>query len=184
MASFLEIGLLQNFSLIFPAILVFVVIYAILQKTKLLGDKSIVNALIAIAAGFLVMLSKDIVHIISFMTPWFIVLAIAILLMLMIYKLMGATDENIAHYLTTDKTIQWTLFVLGLIIIIATIANVYGSRLIPADSETAAIDGESTDIASNVQSAIFNPKVLGMILIMLIAAFTIGIITMEGTKNR
>ena len=35
----LEIGLLNYFAVIFPAILVFVFVYAILQKIKILGEK-------------------------------------------------------------------------------------------------------------------------------------------------
>ena len=45
MATVLDIGLLEYFSIIFPAILIFLLVFALLQKIKILGDnKTIKNS--------------------------------------------------------------------------------------------------------------------------------------------
>ena len=74
MVTFLETGLINYFAIIFPALLVFAVVFALLEKTKIVGENKGINAIIAIVLAFMVMLSANVAEIINYMAPWFVVL--------------------------------------------------------------------------------------------------------------
>lgn len=177
MVTFLETGLINYFGIIFPALLVFAIVFALLEKTKLLGENKGINAIIAIVLAFIVMLSANIANIINYMAPWFVVLIIFVLLLLIVYKMMGASDQNLVNVITEYKGIQWTIAILGIIIAIAAIANVYGPGLVPLTSEGNETVEEG--FGSEVGKIFFHPKVLGLLLIFLIAVFAVLLLTRE-----
>ena len=186
MATFLEFGLLEYFSIIFPAILIFVIVFALLQKIKILGDNKTINALVAIALAFIVLLSQNILNIINFAAPWFVIFFIFMVLLLTVFKLMGASDENIAGVIRGDKVVQWTIIALSLIIIISAFSNVYGQKLLPYTLEEGNVtveEGEAStateSFQQNVMAVFFHPKVLGLIFLLLVAVFTIALVTKE-----
>ena len=83
MATFVDISILQNFSSVFTFILVFVIVYSMLETTKALGaDKKSMNAIIAMIVGFLVSMSSGVVAVIQSFTPWFTMLLILIFFIL------------------------------------------------------------------------------------------------------
>jgi magnesium-transporting ATPase (P-type) len=182
----LQLGILSYFSAIFPALLVFVLVYAILEKTKILGENKIVHSIAAIVAAFLVLLSRDIIAIISFGAPWFVLVFVFLTLLLLIYRFMGASEEDLAKVIRTDKPIQWAVFAVGAIIVIAAISNIYGQRLLEKEGveggnvtaeEKAAEEGRT--FSSELYDTVFNPKVLGLIFIFLVAVFAIALLTRE-----
>jgi len=188
MATFLETGLLNYFSIVFPALLVFVLIFALLQKIKILGESKSINALVAIALGFIVLLSENILSLINFAAPWFVIFFIFMVLLLVVFKLMGASDENIASVIRNDKIVQWAIIAISLIIVASALGNVYGQKLLPLTAEenvTEAVeDGEITSVATtsyrtNVAAVFFHPKMLGLVFLLLVAVFTIALITKE-----
>ncbi len=181
MASILQVGVLKYFSLIFPALLVFVVVFALLEKTKVIGENKTVNAIIAIAIGFMVILFEDIISIINYMAPWFVLLFIFFILLLILYKLLGASDQNIAEFFTKNKGLQFVLIGIGVIILIAAIAHVYGQRLLPVTDEGVNVTAleEPTSFKQNVLNVLFDPKILGMIFILVIAVAAIALLTKE-----
>jgi len=188
MAAFLDVGLLEYFSIIFPALLIFVVVYALFEKLKIVGESKSVHAIIAIAFAFILMLSKDVMDIINFISPWFVLLFIFIILLLVAYKTLGASDENIANFIRTDKLTQWIIIIIGVIILFSALSHVYGERLLPI-TEGGTVSGENnmtsvTGSATPTYSArmgetFFHPKVLGFVLIMTIAVFTVGLLTKD-----
>jgi hypothetical protein len=186
MVTFLEIGLLRYFSIIFPALLVFALVYALLQKTQMLGKSISMNAIIAIVAAFLVMLSEDVIALINFIAPWFILFFLFIVLLLIVYKIFGASDENLKSFITTDRPVQWAIFAVGVLIVVAGLSHVYGQRLLPVTLENEtnltsvqAVGTATSSFRENVTRIFFNPKIIGLILIMFIAVFAIALLTRE-----
>ena len=143
------------------------------------------HAILAIVAAFLTMLSRDIASIINFGAPWFIMAFVFLTLMLLIYRFMGASEADLADA-AKDKTVAWTIFTVSIIIVIASISHVYGQRLLeraPGEPDLAtgepgegAAAGEET-FRSELFDALFNPKVLGLIFIFLVAVFTVSLLT-------
>ena len=185
----LEFGILNYFSIIFPALLVFVLIYAIFEKTKIIGESKSIHAIVAIVAAFVVILSRDIVDIINFGAPWFVLVFVFLTLLLLIYRFMGASEADLSNVIRTDKIIQWTIFTVGIIIVISSISHIYGQRLLeqaPGEEEGVTVaearekaEAEGRTYRSEVYEAIFNTQVLGLIFIFLVAVFTIGLLSRE-----
>lgn len=187
----LDLGVLDYFSAIFPALLVFVLVYAILEKTKMLGESKPIHAIVAIVAAFMVMLSKNILEMINFGAPWFILVFVFGVLLIMIYRFMGASEADLSRVIRTDKALIWFIFAIGILIVIVSISQVYGQRLLEQEAEGENITvAEARELAkeagedgityrSELHKTFFNSKVLGLIFIFLVAVFTISLLTRE-----
>ena len=184
MVTPLESGaLLEKFSIIFTLILVMVIVYAIMQWTKMFGESRGIHMIVGLIFGLFVIMIPDITQLISTMIPWFVLLFIFLLLMIMAYKIFGATDDDILGALrSSDKTIIYVVIIIAIIIIIASFSSVYGQRFLTGKK---AVVGEgvpepgstaTTSFASNIGATFFHPKVIGLIFIFLVAAFTIALL--------
>lgn len=177
----MQLGVLKYFSIIFPALLVFVVVFALLEKTKILGENKVTHSIIAIVIAFMVILLKDIVSIINYMAPWFVLLFVFFVFLLVLYKLLGATDQNIADFFTKNRGFQFVIIGIGLVILIASIAYVYGPKVLPVtgDGVNVTAVGEAGTFKENVFAVLFSPKILGMIFILVVAIAAIALLTRE-----
>ena len=189
MATILDISILKGFSIIFVMVLIIVLVYAILQFTKALGDSKGMHILIAFLIGLLSLLVPDVTELVATMVPWFTVFFLFVVFMLLGYKLFGATDSDIAGFMKTDKTIGWGIFVVSIIIMVAATGNVYGQRhLTGSDGEPLPVDDISIDASgsepdkwsSNIYSTLYHPKILGMLLLFAIGAVTVGVLASSG----
>ena len=185
MATFIEtLGLLDYFSPILSAVLVFALVGALLLKTKVLGENKVVGWLIAAVLGLLTLISEDVVNLINFISPWFVIMFIFLILLLLTYRLFGVTEDNIVHYMLNDRTINWTLLAIGLAIIGAGIFNVFGQRALQAGTDGIPnADGETTGFETNLFKTLFSPKILGLIMVFAIAIFTVGFLGGGGTEG-
>jgi len=189
-----QLGLIEFFSWIFPFLLVFAIVYALFEKFKLLGDSKSIHAIIAIAIAFIVLISRDVTAIINYIAPWFVLMIIFIILLLVVYKIFGASDKDLADFITTHTMTQWVIILIGILIVISGISAVYGQRLVPYTQEGETVDGETVDgedvtlvtegdsFGSSVAKTLFSPKILGLFLIFMIAAFSIGLLTQPSAK--
>ena len=183
MATILDVSLLQSFDVIFVPILVFVILFALLQKTKALTDGVGINALISAVAALIILLSETAVKIVNFMVPWFAVAIIFLVLLLLIFQMFGAKDADILSVLKGDKAIIWSILGLGLLILLAAFGSVLGQSVGPylGDGAPTAADG-STSVSSgnfetNVMATLFHPKVLGMLVIFGILIMAVFLLT-------
>jgi hypothetical protein len=175
MATVLDVSLLQSFDIVFAAVLVFAIVFAILSKTKLITDNVTFNALIAAVISFLVMLSNTVVQIVNLMIPWFVLVIILLLLLLLIFQVMGASDKNIFEAMKSEKIIIWALLGVGMLIFVIAAGYVLGQDAGPyltgesnTTSDGTTISGSSTgtaDFGTNVTATLFHPKVLGIFVI-------------------
>ena len=184
MATFLDaVGTLEEFSVIFIFILVLVVVYGLLQYTKLLGENKAIHAIIALAISFLFLFSQTAGEIIKIIVPWFVILFSGILFLLVGIKMFGATKEADLDFwslVSQHETTKWWIISLTLVIVIGAIATVY--------SEKGRVFGEGGEVQSTREGSvgeigtkgeagfwgtISHPKVLGFIAILLIASFVV-----------
>ncbi|MBD3313963.1 hypothetical protein GF345_05970 [Candidatus Woesearchaeota archaeon] len=187
MVTILDSGLLEHFTLIFSLIFVIAIIYGIFSMGKVFGDNKGLHALIALVVGLLVIMVPDITNIIAVMIPWFTLLFIFILFLLITYKIFGATDSDIMSVLRVDNVVIWVIIIIAIVIVIASFSNVYGQKLLESGDgetvdadDTASIDSTaSSSFGSNVSATFFHPKVLGMLFILIVAVFTISLLAMK-----
>ena len=172
MATVLDVGLLEYFSAIFPVILVFALVYAVLFKAKVIGDKPAINAIIAIVAGLLMLLSEKAIQVLNFMIPWFAVVIFFFVLMILLFKIFGLKDESLQSAIK-DKAVYWAFIGICMAIIGVSFANAFGQEALEAGSG----DGAAGDFQSNIFRIIQHPKILGVIVIISIAVMSIAVLT-------
>lgn len=201
MATFLDISGLGFFSSVFTFILIFVVVYSLLTYGKILGSNSGLHSLIAISIAVLFMFSRDAISVVNFVIPWFTIMFIIIILMIMAYSLFnpGANLYNIMVSAGSHKTVVYWVISLSVIIILLGLSNTYGQKVGPyltegdnvalggngvygndsnvisgaADNFRGTSDVNSGNFQTNLGATLFHPKVLGMIFILLLGTFTI-----------
>ena len=183
MATVLDVSLIQSFDIVFPVLLVFALVFSLLQKTKAISDSVWINSLIAVKIAFMVLLSDTLIGMINFMTPWFVVMIIFLILMILMFQVFGASESDVKSVLG-DKAIQWTLVGVGLIILVASFGHVLGQSMIEqsagGESVDALVSADGTATGSfdqNITAIMFHPKVLGMLIMFAIAIFAVSLLS-------
>lgn len=182
----INLELMQHFSPVILFILVFVLLYAIFQWAKILGDSKPIHAIIAFLGSFFITIfSESARSMMEFMIPWFMLLAIFLVLAIMLYKVLGASDSDIRSVLKSRPQVQYTLFVLIVIIILGALAQAYGQKqlAITTGNTTGTVYGPGNPGTNNTASGSFNqnvgatfyhPKVLGTIFLFFVGAITVA----------
>lgn len=186
----LELGFLQYFSPIFVFVLVFVIVYAMMQFTKFMGDNKIVHSLIALFIAIIFLFSTAASTVILFIAPWFTIFFIFLIFMIMAYKLFGATDDQIKTVISKWHAGQYFIATIAIIIMLFGLGSGLGQKLLTYTQPEAGEEGvlaavgvvgegstATTSYTQNLAATIFNPKVLGMVLILIIASLTIRAMT-------
>ena len=91
MATAIDFGLIQPFSFLFPFIFVWAVVFATLQKSKLIGGAIGIDSIVAFAVSLMVLLSQTLIDILNFMIPWFTVAIIFFMLLMLMFMVFGAS---------------------------------------------------------------------------------------------
>ena len=103
---------------VYPFLLVFTLLFAILQKSKILGDdKKQVDALVALSIALIVVAFSWSTDIIILLMPF---LAVSIVILLVFLILYGFVASDVGEGLVIDNRIKWGLT--GLIMIAVVIA--------------------------------------------------------------
>lgn len=162
MATFWDVGTIEYIAPVLIFVLIFVLIYAVLQKTKMLGGSNKVDFIVSMVLSLIALVSENAVKFISVLTGWYVLLFVAIILIALIMAF-GAKEGDAIPRLPLMMSIG---FYLSLIILVASIAHVFGPVFQPYSAEA--------NPAWWALRVIFNPKVVGTALIMLIALITIS----------
>ena len=180
MATILDVNLLQSFDFVFVILLVWTASFAILHKTKMLGENTAINSTVATAIALLFLLSRTAIDVVNFMIPWFAVAIIFLFLMILIFMMFGASGEDVINTLKNKDSIQWVLIGIGLLIIIAAFGNVLGQKFLvegsPSVSGTNATVAGS-DFEQNVQATLFHPKIIGLLTLFGVLIFAVALLT-------
>lgn len=81
--------------IILPFLLVFTLVFAILEKSKVLGDgKRQLNAIIALAVGLLLLAADWQTKFIVTLTPFLAIAAVVVLIFMLLYGFVGGTDDK------------------------------------------------------------------------------------------
>ena len=188
MAVFLDISIIKNFSAVFTFILVFVIIYGLMQSLKLLGDnKNGTHALIAIVVAFLVSMSSGVTTFLQTFTPWFTILIIVIFFILFAVKMFGVSDGAITKAFENKSSILTWILILSAVILLFSLGAGFGQTALnegqTGGNTTSVVTGNTTaptdtgSFSQNLYNTLYHPKVLGLILIMLIVVIAMMFLT-------
>lgn len=174
MATPLDFGLLKVMHNVFPFLFVLILTYALLVKFPLFKDNQFFAASISFILAVLSMFSPIFVKTIQKAAPWFVLLLVFIVLLLVVYQAFGVTEKTILDTISSED--YSSLFANGMIalmlmIILGNLASVISEEkgFSALTSEGVPIEDEQTGFFK----VIFHPKVLGFATVMLIALFTV-----------
>lgn len=178
-SSIIDLSIIQGMSAIFLIIMVFIMIYALLQKTKVLGGNPALDATVAIAASLIMITSGTVIQIISNLTPILVLLFFLAVFFLMATRFMGIEDASIIKMMGGQNAAWWFIIV-GILIFLGAAGQVVGPLLSPGGGAELAdtVPGEAGptgtgDYATDLRNTIFHPAFLGMIVLLLIGSFTV-----------
>ncbi len=115
-----KIGFTQ---VILPFILVFTLVYAFLQKTKVLGRteegkaKKRLNAMVAFVIGFFVLAAVDILNVINIISQYLVLVIIACLLIAVLLSFLGVKNlekSNLVKFVGLIIVLTVVLYALGI----------------------------------------------------------------------
>ncbi len=184
MATILDIGLLQDFGyFVFPFLLVLIAGMAILRMAGPFKDKPAFAFLIALVGALMTMSSSIAIKAINMMAPWYVLFLFLMLLIIVAYQTFGIESGTITEYITKSEnggTIgRWILgitiaiFVLSLGYVIQQEEGVLYAAGGPDNETVPSIYDVPLTGVEGFWATVFNPKVMGLVLIMLIAFFTV-----------
>ncbi len=164
MATVLDLGLFEVLTPIIVWIFVFAILYAIFQKLGIFGEKPL-SALIAAIFAFLFMIFANLRELITFFIPWVAVFFVLLIILLVAVMLLGFTQKDITGYLTDTPGITTAVVVIIIVLFFLGLNQVFPGSL-----------GYPTDVSSSsggIRKIIFDPRVLGVVLILVIASYVI-----------
>lgn len=188
MTTFLDISLLSGAKAVFAFLLVFCLVYGLLKFSKFLNLSDGMVSIISLSLAFISILSPQFVRVIEIVTPWYMIMGISvisILLIVMIFGNLGDSPGDIRKTMGGSyRTVVIWIIVISAIIMISGISQVFlsGSEsefAINSDGERVeVVNANSTsDISGKGSSAfidsLFHPRMLGLLAVMLIAAFAV-----------
>ncbi len=184
MATFLDIGLLQNISTVFSFLFVFVVAYAAMEAFKFFGEgRAGIRAILALCLAVITLLSPNVIKLIDTMAPAFVVVMMFLFLLFVIYKMFGVQDDWLSKAVVgSEGSAFYWILIIAIIIFMGSFASVYGSSLLAytGGGNVTSVNGTATaSVSHNIGTAFFSPKVLSFFFVMLIAVFAIWLLTEE-----
>ncbi|MFH1439670.1 MAG: hypothetical protein ABIG89_03830 [Candidatus Woesearchaeota archaeon] len=204
----MDVSMLAHFSPIFIFILIFAFLYGAMIKTKVLGDNKIIIGIISLVVSLIFILIAPLTKIVLIIAPWFTALFIFLIFSIVVFKLFGASDDDISTVIKNHSTLHWTLIIICIIIAVGAIAAVFGQQSLEtgygsgASSSTVSIDetgdvivvggpgqqyqGQTTagtSFSNNLAATLYHPKTLGLIFILIIAALSGAMLTGKMTPS-
>ena len=174
MATALDLGLIEYFVPFFVFTFVAVVIWALLEKTGFFGKKHWANALISFCVAVLFIVVPEVSEIVTLITPWFIILLIFLLFLILMFLFMGVDASKVAGVFGENPTVFWAVFIVSLGIFGYAFTQVYGEQI---HDITAGEDSGETDLSQTIGAILFTPKVLGMVFLLVMAAFVVRFVS-------
>ncbi|MBI2136116.1 hypothetical protein HYU06_03525 [Candidatus Woesearchaeota archaeon] len=177
MATAFDFVLVDQISTILVLIFVFALVYGGLTYGKMFN--AAINGILAILIALLMLVMPKLIEVIKMALPWFTSMIILLLLLLLIARMFGSDDKDIKRVFANEELIYWFIGA-AIVILIFAIGKVYfgsgkfleeGGSAVDAIKEGAAGSESAGEIS--FWNTLFHPNVLGFILIMLIAMFTV-----------
>ncbi|MBT3324281.1 hypothetical protein HN681_04575 [archaeon] len=175
MASVLDLGLVEYFIPIIVFLFVMVVLWALLEKTGFFSKQPWVNLLLSFCLAALFIIVPGISEVITLSLPWFIVLFIFLLFLILTFLFMGVNPDVVSGVFGSNIVVFWAILIISLGIFGFAFTQVYGEQIHDITStDTTTEDG---DLVQNIGQILFTPKILGFLLLIVIAGFGVRFIS-------
>lgn len=164
MATFLDVTGLQYFSNLFAFLFVWLIVYALLAYSRVLGNNHLIHILIGLIIGLFALFSPTVTGAIIVIAPWFALIFVFAMFISIAGNMFGATDIG--------GSPAFKGIVLSLVLIILVVGVlIYVREQISVPEEI----NEKSDF-SKITNVLFHPKFIGMVFILIVAVFTVGLL--------
>jgi len=170
----LDLSWLGYYMSFFGFLLVFLVMFAILTKTKILGDSAFMNFFVSLIFSIIFVTFSPGIEYVQTILPWFAILIICLFLVLM---LIGFSQKNMDEFM--KPWFAWVGIAILIIIFLISAIVVFNpviSPYLPGQPDTG---GES--FLLSLKHFFYSEKFLGAVLLIVIAALTAWIVTKKGS---
>lgn len=166
----LDISGLNFFMPVFSFLFVFVIIYAILFKTKVLGESKFILLMVSFVISVVFMSFSSMELFVRTILPWFVVLFVIVFLVLLIA---GLSTKNLDNIMTSK--FAWVIVSILVIIFLIAAVKVFNPILHPDLIITSGEEGES--FVTQLTDFFGSSKVIGSVLLLIIAGIVAWVIT-------
>ncbi|MDD5331219.1 MAG: hypothetical protein PHE43_00135 [Candidatus Nanoarchaeia archaeon] len=170
MASLIDFGFFSFLKPVFTWILVFVILYAIIAKTKIFGSAAM-GFFAAFAISFLFMVTPGVSDLITVAAPWYAILMILIVLILLVFMFVGIGEDKISVAFEQP----WLIWLIVIIVIVG-IFGYAATKTFGGDVQGLTSDEEGSDVTTDIAKILFHPRLLGALFILVVAAQAIRLI--------
>ncbi|PIN91597.1 hypothetical protein COU61_02145 [Candidatus Pacearchaeota archaeon CG10_big_fil_rev_8_21_14_0_10_35_13] len=143
----------------FGALLVFIVVYVLLNKTKLFGDSKFVQALTSLILAVIFVTVSGAVKYITMITPWVVVLLVVLFFTVIILSMSGGEVEKIMK-----GGLMWVFIAAMIIVFLIAAINVFNPILAPYLPGSTTPGG--TTLGLQISNFLFSGGFLGSVLIL------------------
>ncbi|MBI2565318.1 hypothetical protein HYV79_05045 [Candidatus Woesearchaeota archaeon] len=176
MVTPLDLTGLKYFENLFTFLFVIVLTFVVLTRFDLFKEKNGFAALISLFLAVMTMLFPIAVRTLTLAAPWFVLVFLLSVLVLLCYSAFGVEQTKIMTILTDSEYSQafaWWIIGISLIIIIGSVSKAISEQ----EGFLKLTQGERLEKLPPEEAGFFatilHPKMLGLILLLLVALFTI-----------
>ena len=166
--AMLEFSWLAYYMSVFGFFFVFVVMYAILAKTKVLTDNAGTNIMVSLIIAIIFITFSPGVEFVGTIVPWFVILMIALFFILII---VGFSQKKIDDFMKPG--LGWVFIGLLVLIFLFSAIKVFNPIFVQFLPGTA-VDGANLQTA---KSFFYSERFLGGALLLIIAAVAAWVLT-------
>ncbi|MBS3117517.1 hypothetical protein J4430_01400 [Candidatus Woesearchaeota archaeon] len=179
MATLFEGGLIAFLQPLFTFIFVFTILFAVLEKTKILGGNKGSHSLVALVIAMLVMLTPGVAEVLNIFTPWFVVFIIFLIFLALIFMAVGVSGDKVTAAFTQD----WVAYLIGIIAIFGIFGFAFSKVFGPVLSGATGAPGAEEGFGSTLVTIIVNPKVLGALFILVMASQMVRLLSGQSKSS-
>jgi len=189
MATVIETGLVSFFSPLLVFLFVYAIVFAILEKTKLLGDKMSINAVVAFVFGLMFIMVRQAREVLTTSIPWILLIFALLVLIFMIFMFAGVSEEEMVKPFLASGPMAWVIGIAIALIFVVALGQVFGDQVRSiyiggaganvTEAATAVTSSGSLGLAQEIGKIIFHPNILALILILVISALAVKFISQQ-----
>ena len=153
-------------------LLVFIITYAVLAKTKILGKNNFIHLFVSLLIAVLFVSYSAMSEVTRLAVPWVAVLLVILFCMLLVVAFVKGNVDIILK----NKILGVAVIVIVLLIFLISAVQVFAPIIKPyLPTATSEVGGEANLL--QVKHVLFNPAVVGMIILLIVAAIASWIVT-------
>ncbi len=153
MAVALDLSGLGTFMPVFAFMLVFVVVYALLSKTKLLGEHKFVHIFVSFCIGIIFIISANAIEYVKVTTPFFVAFMISLLFIMLIVGLFKGKFEDFFK----GNGFGWFLVVVLIVIFVFSALFIFAPLI--------------NQYMAGPKKFLLQPQILGVIILVALTVF-------------